>query len=231
MPHPLLIGYIVGYIGLHSLLASLPFKAWVQRWAGAGAMRWYRLAYNLVAAVLLLPLPILLALLPDVPLYRAPEPFNWVLLAGQLAALGGLLYTLRHTDLNYFMGLAQLRQLHIHPPANTIATARHSVDPDDPDPSAGDDALITTGIYGWVRHPLYFFSILLIWLSPVMSANLLALNILLTMYMYIGSYHEEHRLLRIFGAEYHAYQQRVPRLVPRVLAFGKRPSAVNEKEG
>lgn len=210
MPHPLLIAYIIGYVALHSLLASLPFKAWLQRLLGPSVAIWYRLAYNVVAVLLLLPLPVLLAVLPNQQLYRAPEPFNWLLLLGQFGALAGLLLTLRQTDVNYFMGFAQLRQQHIHHPANAIATA------DSEDPSAGDDALITSGLYGIVRHPLYLFSILLIWLSPVMSANLLALNILLTAYMYIGSFHEEHRLIRIFGDEYRAYQQQVPRIVPRL---------------
>ncbi len=210
MPHPLLIAYIFGYIALHSLLASLPFKAWMQQILGASVAVWYRLAYNIVAVLLLLPLPVLLAVLPDQPLYRAPEPFNWILLLGQLGALVGLLMTLRQTDVNYFLGFAQLQQRHIQHPANALARST------DNDPSAGDDALITHGLYGVVRHPLYLFSILLIWLSPVMSANLLSLYILLTAYMYIGSYHEEHRLIRIFGDEYRAYQQRVPRILPRL---------------
>jgi protein-S-isoprenylcysteine O-methyltransferase Ste14 len=47
-----------------------------------------------------------------------------------------------------------------------------------------------------------------------MSVNLLTVYILFTIYFYVGSIHEETRLLAEFGANYRDYQQRVPRLLP-----------------
>lgn len=223
MPHPLLVIYILGYVLLHSLLASLPVKAWVQHTLGDQVNRWYRLGYNVVAVVLLLPLPVVLALLPDQVLYVVPAPWRWLMLAGQGVALLGLLATTRQTDTSYFLGFSQLREQPAA--ANTGNPADHPVDHSgnhSPDPSVGDDTLVTDGLYGYVRHPMYAFSILLVWLSPAMSSNLLAVILLLSLYMYIGSFHEEHRLIQVFGDQYRAYQQRVPRLLPRLrLPFGR----------
>jgi protein-S-isoprenylcysteine O-methyltransferase Ste14 len=76
------------------------------------------------------------------------------------------------------------------------------------------NGLSVSGFYGWVRHPLYFFSLLFLWLTPVMTTNLLAAYLLFTLYFYLGSFLEERRLLAEFGSAYREYQQRVPRLLP-----------------
>jgi steroid 5-alpha reductase family enzyme len=70
------------------------------------------------------------------------------------------------------------------------------------------------GFYCWVRHPLYLFSIILLWLTPTMTANLCTLYALMTLYFYVGSFHEENRLLVEFGVVYRDYQHLVPRLIP-----------------
>ena len=72
------------------------------------------------------------------------------------------------------------------------------------------------GLYCYVRHPSYFFSLVVIWLTPLMTINLLAVYLLFTLYFYLGSLHEESRLVAEFGAAYEVYRQHVPRLVPRL---------------
>jgi protein-S-isoprenylcysteine O-methyltransferase Ste14 len=71
------------------------------------------------------------------------------------------------------------------------------------------------GFYCYVRHPIYSFSLLLLWLTPAMTVNLLTVYVLTTLYFYVGSLHEERRLLAEFGEAYRDYQQQVPRLIPR----------------
>ena len=61
---------------------------------------------------------------------------------------------------------------------------------------------------------MLFRSLLFIWLMPVMTTSVLALNLGLTAYIYIGSLFEERRLVAEFGEPYTAYQRRVPRLIP-----------------
>lgn len=188
-----LITFFVLYAALHSLLASPPVKQWTRRRFGPGVDRWYRLAYNVFAAVSLLPLLPLLALLPDRVLYIAPSPWRWLLLAGQFLALLGLGVAALQTDVWRFLGLSQL--LGKQP--------------------SGSGSLQISGFYCWVRHPLYLFSLLLIWLTPAMTVNLLTMYLLFTLYFYIGTFFEERRLLAEYGPAYQDYQRRVPRLIPR----------------
>jgi protein-S-isoprenylcysteine O-methyltransferase Ste14 len=65
-----------------------------------------------------------------------------------------------------------------------------------------------------VRHPLYTCGLLIVWLSPVMTWNLLALILGLTVYILVGIHFEERKLRREFGEAYAAYQRRVPALIP-----------------
>lgn len=188
-----LIAFFVIYAALHSLLASSAVKQWARRRFGPDIDRWYRLAYNIFAAVSLLPLLPLLALLPDRVLYVTPSPWRWLLLAGQVLALLGLGVAALQTDVWHFLGLSQLLGK---------------------EPSTSGSLQIS-GLYCWVRHPLYFFSLLLMWLTPAVTINLLTLYLLFTLYFYIGTFFEERRLLAEFGPAYQGYQRRVPRLIPR----------------
>ncbi len=75
---------------------------------------------------------------------------------------------------------------------------------------------MTSGFYCHIRNPLFFFAALFLWLSPIMTLNLLAFNILATVYFYTGALHEERSLRVEFGPEYEAYKKRVPMFLPRL---------------
>jgi protein-S-isoprenylcysteine O-methyltransferase Ste14 len=199
MPHPSLLLFLISYVLLHSLLASLPCKAWAQRRWGAASQRWYRLTYNIVAVVTLLPLLPLLLFLPDQVLYVVPAPWAWLMLAGQVGGAYMLLSALRQTNLAWFLGTAQVQE-----PADDATT------------EARQDPLVTSGYYAYVRHPLYTAGLLMMWLSPVMTLNWLTVYVVFSLYMYIASFHEEQRLVQQFGAAYREYQQRVGRFLPRL---------------
>ena len=180
---------------LHSLLASKGAKALAQRWLGASVGRGYRLAYNIFAGVSLLPVLALPVLLPDSPLYRIPSPWSYLALLVQGLALLALLVGLWQTGVWSFLGLEQLTR-----PA-----------------LSSDSRLVVRGLYRWVRHPLYTAGLVFIWFTPLMTVNLLALYAGLTLYLVIGAYFEERKLLREFGADYAEYQQRTPMLIPHLL--------------
>jgi protein-S-isoprenylcysteine O-methyltransferase Ste14 len=177
---------------LHSLLASPPAKAAARRWLGTPATRLYRLAYNLIAAVTLLPVLAVPAAYPGPTLYRLEPPWQLAALAGQLAALGLLAIGLLQSDVRHFLGLRQLMES----------------EPGEP------PALMVKGLYRWVRHPLYTAGLIFLWLTPLMTTSLLAFNFGLSLYILIGSVFEERRLLAEFGQAYADYQKRVPRLIP-----------------
>lgn len=190
---PWLVLLAVGLYGLlHSLLASLWAKARARQAFGSASERWYRLAFNAFAVLSLLPVLALPALLTDRGLYRLPAPWLYLTLVGQGLAALALLVGLLQTGVGSFLGLSQLRQ-----PA-----------------AGGQPELVLRGLYGWVRHPLYTAGLLFIWLLPVMTVNLLALNLGLTLYIVIGAVFEERKLVREFGQAYLDYQRRVPMLVP-----------------
>jgi protein-S-isoprenylcysteine O-methyltransferase Ste14 len=73
---------------------------------------------------------------------------------------------------------------------------------------------VTRGLYTVVRHPLYLFSILFLWLSPSLSVNSLVFNIGVTLYFIIGAYFEERKLLRDFGEAYADYKRKTSFLIP-----------------
>jgi protein-S-isoprenylcysteine O-methyltransferase Ste14 len=70
------------------------------------------------------------------------------------------------------------------------------------------------GTYQWVRHPLYFFSLLMIWAQVSMTADRLLFNGLWTIWIIIGTFLEERDLIASFGDEYRNYQRKVPMLIP-----------------
>jgi len=196
-----LISFVIWAI-VHSITAaSSTKKAFRERFGERAYLGLYRLLYNLFS--LLSFLPVLYALwtqIPQVTLWAIQPPWRIATMGIQLLALAGLAFSLWQTDVWTFSGLRQaLRYL------------RGSTDPQVP------DQLILSGTYGWVRHPLYSFSLLFIWLNPDMTLASLLFNILATLYFWIGSIYEERRLLRAFGPTYEEYQRTVPRLFPHRL--------------
>jgi protein-S-isoprenylcysteine O-methyltransferase Ste14 len=70
------------------------------------------------------------------------------------------------------------------------------------------------GPYRWVRHPLYLFSLVMIWSCPDLTADRLLFNVLWTVWIVVGTILEERDLVATFGEEYRDYQRRVPMLLP-----------------
>ena len=79
---------------------------------------------------------------------------------------------------------------------------------------AQPQGLVVRGPYLWVRHPLYFCVILLIWSCPDLTADRLLFNLLWTSWIIIGALLEERDLVATFGQAYRDYQQQVPMLLP-----------------
>jgi protein-S-isoprenylcysteine O-methyltransferase Ste14 len=184
---------------VHSATASLGAKARARRWLGARtADGWYRLAYNAFSILTFLPIMALVPLLPDQPLYALPALALAATVPLQLLAALALLVALWQVDLPAFLGLPQ-----------AVRWLRGAPEPEQP------PTLFTGGAYAWVRHPLYFFGLVIIWLTPVMTVNVLAFNAGATLYLYIGALFEERKLVREYGDAYRAYQRRVPMLLPR----------------
>jgi methanethiol S-methyltransferase len=90
-------------------------------------------------------------------------------------------------------------------------------------------AFVVRGPYQWVRHPLYFSILLLIWLSPDLTVDRLLFNTLWTAWIWIGTVLEERDLTHEFGDAYRQYRRTVPKLIPwrltgRPREHGLRPA-------
>ncbi len=68
--------------------------------------------------------------------------------------------------------------------------------------------------YKFVRHPLYAGFFLAFWATPAMTAGHLLLAVGLSIYMLIAIRLEERNLIDTFGADYIAYRETTPMLVP-----------------
>jgi protein-S-isoprenylcysteine O-methyltransferase Ste14 len=74
--------------------------------------------------------------------------------------------------------------------------------------------LTISGPYRWVRHPLYFFVLGIIWSCPDLTFDRLLFNVLWTVWIYIGAFLEERDLVADFGEAYREYKRKVPMLIP-----------------
>uniref|UniRef100_A0A1X7VBF7 Nuclear envelope membrane protein n=2 Tax=Amphimedon queenslandica TaxID=400682 RepID=A0A1X7VBF7_AMPQE len=71
--------------------------------------------------------------------------------------------------------------------------------------------LVTSGVYGLVRHPAMFFLILGLWITPVMSIGHLLIAVFMTAYVTLAvHYFEEPQLIKEFGDNYKTYMKKVP---------------------
>ena len=73
---------------------------------------------------------------------------------------------------------------------------------------------VVRGPYRWVRHPLYFAILVLIWSNPDLTADRLLFNILWSAWICVGARLEEADLVTDFGDTYQEYRRKVPILVP-----------------
>nr|MBN1229752.1 isoprenylcysteine carboxylmethyltransferase family protein [Anaerolineae bacterium] len=198
---------------LHSLLAGGRFSRSLSMLLGDRFVSgWYRLAYNLFAALTILPV-IYLAVSIDSPvIYRLNTP--WLIISCMLMGIGlvGLVGALFVTDVWHFAGVRQ------------VAAYLRGGDLPVPPP-----ALQKTGMYRITRHPLYLFLLLVIWPLPVMSVTILVINLLITMYLLVGSRLEENRLKQLYGSSYETYQSRVAWLIPWPARMLREGSAISTK--
>jgi protein-S-isoprenylcysteine O-methyltransferase Ste14 len=179
------------YAVLHSFLASKSAKDWAKKRFGEKTFeRTYRLFFNFIGVGTLIPVLLLVAILPDQPFYSVPMPWRIVFLAGQVVAVFILSAALQRTDALDFAGIRQVVEKPAAPP------------------------LVTSGIYRWMRHPLYTGSMLFLWLIPEVSQNFFALNMAFTVYFVIGAMFEERKLERFFGKAYADYKKHTPMFIP-----------------
>lgn len=182
--------------GLHSLLIS---PAWMRMVSARfpGFCPWYRLAYNGLAVLTLLPLLHFKDVLAGETLLR----WDGLLTPIRFALFGAVIWLFwagaRVYDLRVVGGLAQLRS------ACSYAGTPYA------------EELRTEGILARVRHPWYGGALLLLWTrTGAFDAAELVTSLVLTGYVLIGARLEERKLVHVHGQSYRDYQRSTPMFFP-----------------
>ncbi|MBL3589602.1 MAG: hypothetical protein JMN24_07380 [gamma proteobacterium endosymbiont of Lamellibrachia anaximandri] len=191
------------YFLSHSLLASLTAKHWVAKRYPA-FMPWYRISFNVLAVLLLLPPLGLMWHWHSLPLWEFNAALTWFTYGLTLLAILGFLWSTRYYDSGEFIGLRQLRLRirEVHDQENFHISPLHR----------------------YVRHPWYSLALVLIW-SREMDAAMLVSAIMMTLYFIYGSRIEERKLVVYHGEVYQRYQSLVPGLLPRPWRYLSREAA------
>jgi methanethiol S-methyltransferase len=187
----LALGWIA-YAALHSALAALAVKAWATRhWPGFAPC--YRLAFNALALVLLLPLVWATYAIPGEWLWRWTGSAAWITNGLALAALAGFGVSTGSYDMGEFLGTRPWREKR----KDAVEHEGFRISP----------------LHRFVRHPWYALGLVLVWTRD-MNAPLLVSAGAATLYLFIGAWLEERKLEAHFGAAYRDYQKQVPGLIP-----------------
>jgi methanethiol S-methyltransferase len=178
------------YGGVHSFLASNKIKNRLTLiWPAFTP--YYRLLYNVMAVVLLL-VPLGISLTDhSAPLWVWRSPLNWLANGAAIFAVIGFIWSLTFYDLGEFAGIPNKAK------HNVLAIAKLRISP----------------LHRFVRHPWYFFMLVIIW-TREMNQTQLASAMVITLYLVIGSRLEENKLIAQFGDSYRNYRSKVGGLIP-----------------
>jgi protein-S-isoprenylcysteine O-methyltransferase Ste14 len=185
------------YALVHSYLASIKVKEWLKGNFG-DLIAFYRLGYNIFALASLY-LIYDLSPKPYLILYDLPNPYDLIILVPQFLALAGLFWAFKYICFKEFLGLNQVKR---------YFEKSYNSELDE------NLTLQLEGPFKYTRHPVYFFSILILLFRPTMDLFYLVFFSCLVIYFYIGSYFEEEKLAKHFGEIYTDYRKSVPKIFP-----------------
>ena len=184
----------IAWCTLHSAMISLSVTEALRRWFPHG-FRYYRIFFNLVAVLTLIPILAYSHTLKGEILIAWSGPWRIVPVGLGVLALVFFMTGARRYDFRQFLGLRQLAN------ENTCSVL------------TDDCSLETGGVLSVVRHPWYSGGILIVWARPLDTAAILT-NLILCGYFVVGAMLEERKLIVQFGQQYRDYQNRVSMLFP-----------------
>jgi methanethiol S-methyltransferase len=192
----LLIAFLwAGYCALHSYLISIGFTNLMNRWLKK-YYAFYRLFYILISLFLLIPLINYTGQLDNkvIIVYGFyPGILRQVLMYGSLLLFFWAFF-FDYDSLSFF-GIRQI--LNFGKPRETKPS----------------NEIKKSGLLGIMRHPMYLALIIYLWSQTSKMADIVV-NIVLTVYVFIGTILEEKKLVLEFGETYVQYQKEVPMIIP-----------------
>lgn len=176
----------IGYGIVHSVLASDTVKK-------IFPTKYYRIIYNLIAVVLLVPI-LYFQLTAESKRLMEDSIFNQFLGGIMMSAGIFMMYiSIKGYASKEFLGL-------------------------DFDKKEEPFMLKTDGLSEFIRHPLYTGTLMFFWgtFGFFATETYFTTALIITIYVRIGIYFEERKLVRVYGKEYEDYRKNVPMLIPRL---------------
>jgi protein-S-isoprenylcysteine O-methyltransferase Ste14 len=179
---------------LHSTLIATTVTDYMKTKLG-DQFRFYRLFYNTVSLVTLIPLVYYSISIRQAPVFRweghlVIVKYLLLVTSVSLFVAGG-----RHYSMSQLLGIRQIK------------TGRGNCT------LSEYDAFDTSGILSAIRHPWYTAGIIVVWVSDI-SLSTFLINIVISAYFFIGTILEERKLLLQFGEKYREYQKNVSMFIP-----------------
>ncbi len=184
---------------VHSALASRTAKrAAARRFGERNRNGLYRAFYLAQSAVSFGMLAAYIRRQPSRELYRVEGPMALLMHAVHAGAIVYATSAAGQVGIRRIIGLESLE--------HWLGDGPVPPEPEAQGPALDDEGKRhAAGPFAWSRHPLNFAPLPIFWLWPRMTTSLLAFNTAATIYLAIGSLHEEARLKEAFGEEYDAY--------------------------
>lgn len=182
------------YYVLHSVFASLSVKHWMKR-NFTRFFPFYRLTYNAFSLISFMLILLHKRTIPDPLILTLPLWVGWIGVLFLVIGTSVLVVALKNYSFTEFAGFI---------PMTEFSPSKHE--------------LKVTGLNAWVRHPLYFATMLLLigYLFISFTWNTLTFCCISFIYLLIGVALEEKKLVLMYGDQYRAYQKRVKKLLPFV---------------
>lgn len=197
MGYLLIASMWIAYCLLHSFLVSTSFTGLMTRLL-KNYYAFYRAFFLVVSLALLIPLINYTDRFDNNIIITYAMPLNivrYILISGSLLVFFWAFF-FNYDPLSFF-GIRQMLNF-----GKTMKT----------NPS---EDLKRNGLLGVVRHPMYFALIIYLWCQTFTVTGIIV-NIILTIYIVMGTLLEEKKLILEFGDTYVKYQQEVPMLVPSI---------------
>lgn len=190
----------------HSILAAFNVKQRITQKLG-DKIAFYRLFYNLTS-ILTFVAVYYLSPKPNLIIYDLLFPYDLIIFGVQFIGIVGIFWAGSYINMKEFLGLTQIKR---------YFEGSYRVDDLDE-----HHELVVKGPFKFSRHPIYFFSIIILGFRPTMDLFYLVFFICMLLYFYIGSVYEELSLEKRFGSLYLEYKNSVPRLFPNPFLFNKK---------
>ena len=183
----LLFGWLL-YFYLHSLLAATGVKQFITRYLSISSARVYRIGYNIIGLTGIVGLLYLQFITPSALLFIPVSISFYMALLMMVAGLMIMLFAIKNYDWKSFIGITDEQAY----------------------------SLVIAGMNKYVRHPLYSGTMLFVigyflWQPYVKNILLLAMMMI---YLVIGIWYEEKKLVKVYGEAYKNYQRSVKKMIP-----------------